>query len=239
MSDYDLLPRLSRLTAILLKLQTRPYVSVKQLAEEFGVTTRTIYRDLSSLEDSGVPLVSEEGRGYTLVEGYHIPPVMFTEGEAQALITAEKIIAKTEDASLIEQFTHAIDKIRSVLDHEDKEKAHLLSERTLIGKNWQHTTTSSYLADIQHALTNYKVLLIHYQKANESPMTTREIEPFAIYNNTSEHWVLIAWCRLREDFRNFRLDRIRKLRIQEETFPPHPLTLKEYVEIQRKKYFYS
>ena len=107
--------RLSRLTAILIKLQAKPFISVLQLSQEFGVSKRTIYRDLESLEQAGVPLTLIEGKGYSLMNGYNIPPVMFTESEANALIFGEKLIAKTKDESLIHEFNKAIDKIKSVL----------------------------------------------------------------------------------------------------------------------------
>ncbi len=237
MAYSDNISRLSRLTAILLKLQSKPSVSVLQLVGQFGVSKRTIYRDLTALEQAGVPIVPIEGKGFSLMEGYNIPPVMFTESEANALIFGEKMIATTKDESLIREFNKAIDKIKSVLRSSEKEKADFLANRTIIGKNWQEERTSTYLSDIQKALTHFKVLKIEYQKEGASQSTSREVEPFAIYHNTAENWVLIAWCRLRKDFRNFRLDRIQQLHFQPEKFSPHQMTLKEYVGIQRKKHF--
>ena len=118
----------------------------------------------------------------------------------------------------------------------EKEKANFLARRTIIGKNWHDERTSNYLSEIQQALTNFQVLTIDYQKDGANNTTTREVEPFAIYHNTAENWVLIAWCRLRQNFRNFRLDRIQKLVNKQEQFPPHELTLEEYVGIQKEKY---
>lgn len=237
MAYSDNISRLSRLTSILLKLQSKPYVSVQQLVEQFGVSKRTIYRDLTALEQAGVPIVPIEGKGFSLMEGYNIPPVMFTESEANALIFGEKMIAKTKDESLIQEFSKAIDKIKSVLRSSEKEKADFLANRTIIGKNWKEERTSSYLSEIQKALTHFNVLKIEYQKEGGSQPTSREVEPFAIYHNTAENWVLIAWCRLRKGFRNFRIDRMRQLSYQSEKFSPHQMTLEEYVEIQRKKHF--
>ncbi len=237
MAYTDNLSRLPRLTAILLKLQAQSAVSVLRLAEHFGVSKRTIYRDLAALEQAGVPIVSIEGKGYGLMEGYRLPPISFTEEEANALIFGEQLIAKTKDSSLIQAFNQATDKIKSVLRHSEKEKADFLASRTIIGKNWQEERSSSYLSDIQKALTNFQVLEIDYQKSENHQPSHRKVEPFAIYHNSSEEWVLIAWCRLREDFRNFRVDRIQHLVCLAETFAPHQLTLEEYVEIQRKKHF--
>ena len=237
MPDSEKIPRLSRLTSILLKLQTKPFVSVKQLAEDFQISKRTVYRDIIALEASGVPIVPIEGKGYSLIEGYSIPPVMFTESEANALILAEMIIAKTKDDSLIKEFNNVTDKIKSVLKNSEKQKADFLSDRIVIGKNWNYSRTSSHLTDIQKAITNFDLLKIEYQKENDPNITQRTIEPFAIYHNTFDDWILTAWCRLRNEFRNFRIDRIIKLQKLDEKFTPHKITLAEYIEIQRKKHF--
>ncbi len=219
----------------MVKLQTKSRVKVEELADTYGVSRRTIYRDLRSLQDAGVPIVQDE-KGYNLIEGYHLPPISFTETEANALITAERFILKTTDASLIEEFSSAIDKIKSVLKGTYKEKVDLLSRRTIIGKNWQNVRTSAYLPDIQLALTNFLLLKMHYKKEGQNTASNRLVEPFAIYHNTSEHWVMIAWCRLRAEFRNFRVDRITALKVLEEKFTPHKLSMKKYTEIQRQKY---
>ena len=130
MAYSDNISRLARLTSILLKLQSKSFVSVNDLAEQFEVSKRTIYRDLDSLEQSGVPIISITGKGYSLMEGYNIPPVMFTESEANAIIFGQKIIAKTKDDSLISEFNKATDKIKSVLLNIQKEKTDFLSNRT-------------------------------------------------------------------------------------------------------------
>lgn len=237
MAYKDNISRLSRLTAILLKLQTKPYVTVDELAAQHSVSTRTIYRDLNSLEQAGVPLIQEEGKGYTIMEGFNIPPVMFTEAEANAIIFGEKMIERTKDESLIQAFHKAVDKIKSVLRNSEKQKADFLANRTIIGKNWKAERTSNFLSEIQKALTNFRVLKIDYQKEGATETTSRVVEPFAIYHNPAENWVLIAWCRLRNEFRNFRIDRIQMLQMLAENFSPHKITLEEYVEIQRKKHF--
>jgi len=234
MAYTDNISRLSRITSILLKLQASTYITVTELADKFEVSKRTIYRDLESLEQSGIPIVTTEGKGYSIMEGYLVPPVMFTEAEANAIIFGEKLIAKTKDQSLINEFNTAIDKIKSVLRNSEKEKLELLSKRTIIGKNWDNERTSNYLSDIQKALTNFKVLEIKYKKSDESPVSTRSLEPFAIYHNTEENWTLIAWCRLRKEFRNFRIDRIQDLKTSSTSFKPHALTLDEFVQKQRE-----
>ncbi|SEJ82936.1 WYL domain-containing protein [Cyclobacterium xiamenense] len=162
---------------------------------------------------------------------------MFTEKEANALIFGEKMIAKTKDQSLIYEFIKATDKIKAVLRTSEREKADFLANRTIIGKNWKEERTSNHLSDIQKALTNFQVIQIEYKKEGATENSSRKLEPFAIYHNTSENWVLIAWCRLRKEFRSFRIDRIQKLLYLPEKFIPHKMTLDEYVEIQREKHF--
>jgi len=226
--------RLSRLNAILLKLQSRPLVSVQQLADQFGVSRRTIYRDIAALEESGVPIISLDRKGFSLMEGFNVPPVMFTESEANAMVIAEKIIARSNDKSLVIEFSKAVEKVKSVLKSTQKAKADFLAQRTIIGKNWDNEVSSNFLATIQEGLTGFNVIQIVYRKAEATETTTRQVEPFAIYQNTFENWLMIAWCRMREEFRSFRVDRIEKLIKLSETFTPHKLTLAEYVEIQRK-----
>ncbi len=94
-------PRLSRLTAMITQLQSKRIVTAKEIAEKHNVSIRTIYRDIRTLEKSGIPIITEEGRGYSILEGYKIPPVMFTQEEANALITAQQLIKKNKDQSLI------------------------------------------------------------------------------------------------------------------------------------------
>ena len=219
-----------------MKLQSQPHVPVEQLAEQFDVSKRTIYRDLKALERAGIPILFTEGKGYGLMEGYNLPPVMFTEAEANAIVFGERLISKTNDESLIREFRQATEKIKAILDNSEKEKLEFLAERTIIGKNWYDKRTSNHLSTIQKALTNFTVLKLAYVKDGEEEPTIREVEPFAIYHNTAENWVLIAWCRIRKDFRSFRIDRIRELEAQQETFPPHETTMEEYAEMQHQQY---
>jgi predicted DNA-binding transcriptional regulator YafY len=225
--------RLSRLTAILTQLQAKRLVTAKMLADKFGVNIRTIYRDIRALEDAGVPIVVEEGKGYKLMEDYRVPPVMFTESEAYALITAEQLILKNKDISFAKEYSEAITKIKSVLRNSTKEKADLLSERILFRQNINNDKTSGYLSVLQGAITNFNILKLTYtSESNET--TQRNIEPFAMYN-TQENWLLIAFCCLRKDFRAFRLDRIQQLEVLTDKFEPHNMTLQEYFEICKQK----
>lgn len=228
-------PRISRLTAIITQLQSKKLVTATELSEKYGVSVRTIYRDIRTLEQSGIPIFTEEGKGYSLVEGFHLPPIMFSEEEANALITAEQLIIKNKDESLVKNYINAIVKIKSVLRNSQKEKSQLLSERIVFRTNIENKVTSSHLIRVQSAITNYNLLKIEYLSL-ENKFTQRIVEPFALYS-TQENWLLIAFCRLRNEFRAFRLDLIQKLIVLSENFQPHNMTLQEYFEICREKYF--
>ncbi|WP_103068301.1 helix-turn-helix transcriptional regulator [Aquimarina sediminis] len=217
--------RLHRLTAILVKLQSKKIVQAAELATKFEVSLRTIYRDMQALTDAGVPIGAEAGTGYYLVDGYSLPPVMFTEKEANALLTASKIINTNNDQSLINEYHEAIDKVIAVLKTTQKEKLKVLEQRVFT-YNREKINPSTSLSVIQQAITDYRVLEIQYTKAN-GEFSKRKVEPLGVYftNNT---WIMIAHCRLRKDYREFRTDRIQNFIETQELFPPKQFSLEDY-----------
>ncbi len=229
------LSRLSRLSSILTHLQSKQLITAAQLAEKFGISIRTIYRDIRALEQAGIPIYTEQGKGYSLVEGFNLPPVMFTREEANALITAEKQISRNKDGSFVKHYSDAITKIRSILKYRDKGKVELLSERIAFLNNFSNDTTSNYLSTLQIGIIDYNVIMITYQALYREGLTTRHIEPLALYH-TRENWILIAWCRLRNSHREFRLDRIKKMLVSAEKFEPRAFDLLTYFRgiVERK-----
>ncbi|MBB6501245.1 helix-turn-helix transcriptional regulator [Pedobacter cryoconitis] len=236
MSNNTDIKRLTRLSAILLQLQTKKIVNSTGLAEKFAVSVRTIYRDIKVLEQIGVPIASLEGKGYSLAEGYKIPPVMFTEQEANALITAGQLINLNKDSSLITCYKDAVDKVKAVLSYTAKDKVELLSKRVAVSPASLKQSTSNSLSSIQNALTSFTVLRITYQAEGKNESIERFIEPFAFYYSLQQHWTLIAFCRLRNDFRMFRLDRIITVYPTDLKFPPHQLSLQEYLQEKEKNF---
>lgn len=232
MHDQDT-SRLSRLASLLTMLQTKRLLTATEMAKKFNVSVRTIYRDIRALEAAGVPIFTEEGKGYSLLEGYRLPPVTFTENEALALITAEQLVLTTKDASLVREFSEAIVKIKAVLSYHNKNAVELLSKRVVIGKNSGQHRSSDILIQTQRALTACKLIEIEYIAADGS-RSRRIIEPFVLYNHAFEDWTLAAFCRMRGDFRSFRLDRIDKAIFLDTPFEPHQMTIEQYV----KKYVY-
>jgi len=219
--------RLSRLTAMLIQLQTKRLVTASELADKFSVSVRTIYRDIRAIEQAGVPIITEEGKGYTLMEGYKIPPVMFTEAQANALIAAEQLVLKNKDTSLVTDYSEAIEKIKAVLRYSQKDKVNLLSERTRFNQIIHRERNSSNLSELQFALTNFLLTKIDYVNAEDIP-SSRIVEPFALLS--TDNWLLVAYCHLRQEFRYFRLDRIMKLQLLTEKFEPHKMTVQEFFD---------
>lgn len=229
MEENDL-PRLTRLTAILTQLQTKRLITATELAEKFGVSVRTIYRDMRALEASGIPIFTEEGKGYSLMEGYRLPPVSFTESEANALITAELLVRHNKDQSFIDNYANAIAKVKAVLRRDTKDKLDLLANRIYIGTDSSSQSQSQNLTTLQLAITHFNLVKMTYKTVKNDAFSQRIIEPFAVHSYGNHHWMLIAWCRLRQDFRTFRIDKIERLDVLSERFEPHKMTIEDYYE---------
>lgn len=227
-------PRLARLTAIITQLQAKRIVTAQELADKHEVSIRTIYRDIRTLEQSGIPIITEEGKGYSMMEGYKLPPVMFTEEEANALITAEHLLLKNKDQSLADYFQQAVSKVKAVLKLKQQTKTELISQRIQVRNNTSNEKTSNYLIKLQSTIANFQVVNIKYHSLN-GETTERKIEPFALYT-TKDNWILIAYCQTKKDFRAFRLDRIEQIIITDTYFDPHSITLEQYLEECRKKW---
>lgn len=234
--NYNDTKRFSRIIAILTQLQTKRLITSTSLADKFGVSIRTIYRDIKALERAGVPILTEEGKGYSLMEGYKIPPIMFSENEANALITVEQLVLKNRDISLIKEYSEAINKVKAVLRYSTKQKIEFLSKRIGVSPAFSNNNTSNSLTLIQNALTDFKVLKISYHSEHKDEKTERIVEPFAMYYSLQESWTLIAYCRLRKDFRMFRLDRLLKIEQTNLIFTPHKMTLQEYLAEKEKNF---
>lgn len=222
-------PRIARLTAIITQLQSKKIITAQYLAEKHDVSVRTIYRDIRTLEQSGIPIITEEGKGYSIMEGYHLPPVLFTEEEANALITMEQLAIKNRDQSLSENVASAIEKIKSILRYSQKGNVDLLTDRIFFNTQAGSEKTSNNLMQIQSAIIHFRLLHINYLSSKKEE-SSRQIEPFAIYS-TKGIFLLIAFCRLRNDFRAFRIDYIQNLKLENETFKAHDMTLRKYFEI--------
>lgn len=221
--------QLSRLISILTLLRAKRLITATELSEKFNVSVRTIYRDIRKIEDAGVPVTTIEGKGYSLMEGYAISPVQFTEKQANALITAQLLVHQTNDSSFVTDFNEALTKIKSVFRTSVQEKSELLASKIYVFDTNYENISSDALSEIQLAITHLNFVEINYRKAADPNMTFRKVEPYALFS-TNNKWILIAWCYLRNDYRAFRLDRIQSFKILSELFIDRKFNLQAYFQ---------
>lgn len=222
--------RIDRLTAILIHLQTKRVVKAEEIADRFGMSLRTVYRDVKALMEAGIPIGSEAGKGYFIVDGYHLPPVMFTQDEANSMLLAAKIVEKVADKSVREAFSSALHKIKSVLSDAGKDHLENLDAHIAFGRmsRDEQMVSSNYLTDIQRAIAEKEALRMDYLNNNEEA-SSRVVEPIGLFYYGMA-WHLIAWCRMRNSYRDFRTDRIKSLNNQGQKFDPRNLlSLQEYL----------
>lgn len=218
--------RLSRLVALLTLLQTKRVLTATELARRFSVSTRTIYRDIRTLEQAGIPVVTQEGKGYTMLDGYRLAPIMFTRDEAIALLTAEKLAAQLTDAPTAQLSGAAMDKVRAALRRADRDHLETLDPYIqVLGPSGRTSRPNAY-QQLVTAITAQRVVYLTYCAAETGSPTNREVEPIGLY--LSGQWHVVAYCRLRQAFRNFRLDRIQHITLRDEVFTARPETLQQY-----------
>lgn len=224
MNDHYL-KKLDRVTAILTQLQSRPVVRAQDLAEKFDVSIRTIYRDVKTLENAGIPIVGEAGNGYSLMEGYKLPPVMFTKEEVLSFITAEKLMQKFSHQSLGSHYQAAMEKVRSVLRYSDKNLIQNIEKQIDVFSFHAHSEDSlkNVIPIILESIAEKTQLNIEYQTV-DGRVTNRTIEAVGIFLEFN-FWYIMAFCTLRKDFRQFRVDRILEISKTQNPF------LQEYGQI--------
>ena len=184
----------------------RTALPARHLADTLGVSLRTVYRDVADLQLSGVPIEGEAGVGYVLRKGSDIPPLMFTADELESLVVGTRFVRAFAGQKLAESAQAALLKIEAVLPPELRDRA---TRTRIYAPIWRDQTKTDFAALIDRlnaAITDNQVLRLEY--SDEAGRTsTREVEPLclAFWGGS---WTLGAWCRLRQDFRNFRPDRI-------------------------------
>lgn len=210
MNDHYL-KKLDRVTAILTQLQSKPVVRAQDLADKFDVSIRTIYRDVKTLENAGIPIVGEAGNGYSLMEGYKLPPIMFTKEEVLSFITAEKLMQKFSHQSLGNHYQAAMEKVRSVLRYSDKSLIQNIEKQIDVFS--AHSSPGDSLKNvipiILESIAEKTQLNIEYQTV-DGRVTNRTIEAVGIFFEFN-FWYTMAYCILRKDFRQFRVDRIQQI----------------------------
>lgn len=202
--------RIDRLFAILITLQSKKYVTADYIAGKFGLSVRTVYRDIKALCETGTPVSFEQGKGYFIVQGYFLPPVSFTNEEANALLLMEAITNRFADKSIQKHYATALNKVKAVLKGSQKDKLEQLGENITVYSPCGRENDFAYLAEIQNAVTAKTIMDIEYQN-NAGEVSKREVEAIGLIFY-SLNWHLIAWCWVRNEYRDFRVSRILRLR---------------------------
>jgi predicted DNA-binding transcriptional regulator YafY len=234
--------RIDRLTAILIQLQSKRVVKAQDIADRFSISLRTVYRDIRTLEEAGVPLLGEVGVGYSIMDGYRLPPVMFTKEEATAFLTAEKLIEKLTDTSTEEFYKSAMYKIKAVLRVTEKDYLENLDNYIEVVDNPylpKDKTPSNPLQIILKGISEKNVLVIDYFANHSQEKTKRNIEPVGIFF-LGNYWHLVAFCHLRNDYRNFRTDRISYISSTNQFFKNEHPSLKSFLKkISKEEKLYT
>ena len=223
--------RTDRLVAMVMHLQGRRVVRAEELAGHFEVNVRTVYRDIAALAESGVPICGEAGVGYTLMKGYHLPPVTLTAEEAMALFVGGEMVKQFADASMGTPMQSALAKIRSVLPRDRQDDLDRLAEAMAIygESRLPSGLDQRLLLPIQQAIVARRVLRMTYRARARDEDTVREVEPLGVTYHSAA-WYLVAWCRLRGDYRYFKIERLRALEVLKERFAPRQdFSLREHL----------
>lgn len=223
--------RIERLSAILIQLQSGKVVRGKEIAEKFEISLRTVYRDLETLAEAGVPIIGEAGQGFSLADGYKLPPLMFTSEELMALQTAGKLMDKLTDKDTALLFHGAMTKIKATLRTQEKDELHAFDDSIQISELSISPTSSGhpFLLQIMKAIKRKQVLSIDYEAQQAAEIVKRDIEPIGLFLS-HQKWYVLAYCRLRKNYRQFRLDRIRALRCLYVHFDDRHESLGHYLE---------
>lgn len=217
-----------RQLAITLELQRSKMLRAEDLAAQFETSVRTIYRDIQSLSEAGVPIFGAPGQGYSLMEGYFLPPIGFTAEEAVSLLLGTDFIEQRLDAEYSRVAKDARRKIESTLPQPVREESARIREtmRLLhVGEPVLDQRVKHYLGQVRQAILERRKIRITYLKtiaeADGNRTSIREVDPYGL-SLVQGNWVLIAGCNLRRELRHFRLSRMTELVVLEELFPMPP-----------------
>ena len=221
--------RIDRLFGITTMLQSKKYVTAEKISEKFKISVRTVYRDIKSLCEQGIPVSFEQHKGYYIVQGYFLPPVSFSSEEANAVLLMESIVSAFADQSILTHYSSALNKIKSVLRGPEKDKLDLLQDKIKMHIPECFRSNFEYLSALQEAISAKTVISIQYTR-KDGQTSTRRMEPIGLVFYALA-WHLIGWCHLRNDYRDFKVPRIEKL---SDTGVPFKnakhITLEEYMQ---------
>ena len=188
----------------------------EKIAEKFGMSVRTVYRDIKALCEQGIPVSFEQNKGYFVVKDYFLPPVSFTTDEANAFLLMEAVVYGFADRSIQTHYSSALNKVKAVLRHSQKEKLEHLDNNIKLHIPSFVNHDFEYLSQLQTAISGLNIINIGY-KNNNGEISDRSIEPIGLLFY-SLNWHLIAWCHKRLEYRDFRVSRIMHIKTTEKPF---------------------
>jgi len=210
--------RADRLFQLVQLVRGRRLTTAEFIAERLEVSARTVYRDVADLQLQGVPIEGEAGVGYRMRAGFDLPPLMFTGEEAQALVAAVRIAQPRLDAALAARADAALSKILSVLPSAARAAAESLA---LYAPSFEFDPRArSHLESLRLATEARRRVQLQYVDLKEVS-SERTVRPLGCFY-WGAVWTLAAWCETRENFRSFRVDRIRQLIVTEHAFRDEP-----------------
>lgn len=206
--------RADRLFEIVHYLRGRRLTTAAQLAQWLEVSERTIYRDIADLLASGIPIDGEAGVGYRLHPDFDLPPLMFNHNEIEALVIGARMVESWGGPTLAQGARTALSKIAAVLP-KDK-RATLESSRLFSPDFFVNPQMGAQMDVLRQAIDSHRFVRLEYRDV-DSKDSERRVRPLGLFF-WGGAWTLGAWCELRNDFRNFRLDRVTNSVVQDERF---------------------
>lgn len=206
--------RADRLFRIVQRLRAQSVTTGAQLADNLGVSKRTIYRDVQDLQRSGVPIRGEAGVGYALDQRFDLPPMTFTSAELEGLVLGARIVAAWGDPELATAVGSAMTRIEGVLP-EALRKVVLDTALFAAGFPRQEAMARD-VAVMRRGISERRLLHFSYTRA-DGEQTQRSVRPLGLFF-WGDKWTLASWCEMRATYRSFRPDRMTDVRLLEETF---------------------
>lgn len=205
-------------------MQSRKHVTAERIAEQFGISTRTVYRDIKALAEQGIPISFEHHKGYFIVQGYFLPPVSFNTEEANALLLMEHLTAGFADRSILTHYSNALNKVKAVLKTSQKEKLEILGSNMKLQLPASINNDYEYLSVLQNVISSRHIIEIEYSTSGNE-LSKRKIEAIGLVFYAFS-WHVIGWCHLREQYRDFKVSRIGKL-----TNTGDPFTITDHIQL--------
>lgn len=210
--------RADRLFQIVQALRGGRLTTARDLARRLEVSERTVYRDVAELIGSGVPIAGEAGLGYILRDGYDVPPLMFTRDELEAVLVGVRMVRALAGSQLAAAATEALAKVEAVVPEEAR--GQLALSRVYVPAPLLSEELRTLLDHLRQAIGGQRVIRFAYTR-EDGERSERSCQPLGLYF-WGKVWTVVGWCELRDDFRTFRVDRMRSLTTEDRRFSLRP-----------------